>query len=148
MNGNKPTWYQRMYGGFATSLRWLIPGLGVKRWLIMILAGTTLIGVGLAFVILEVYREAPQTWWLPLLSTAALRFLDRPVRAIIFGGLGLSLILFGIWELNRTLMQPFVRPGYRMVDALREHRQRERGPRIVAVGGGHGLATLLRGLKA
>lgn len=148
MNGNNPVWYRRFYNNFTNALRWLIPGLGVKRWLTLILLGTTLIGVGLAFVILEVYREAPHTWWLPLLSTAALRFLDRPVRAVIFGGLGLALILFGIWELNRNLMKPYLRPGHRVVDTLREHRQRERGPRIVAVGGGHGLATLLRGLKS
>jgi len=34
-----------------------------------------------------------------------------------------------------------------VVDALTGHWRRERGARIVAVGGGHGLATLLRGLK-
>jgi uncharacterized cofD-like protein len=34
-----------------------------------------------------------------------------------------------------------------VVDELTEFRRLERGPRIVAIGGGHGLATLLRGLK-
>ncbi len=34
------------------------------------------------------------------------------------------------------------------MDALWSRRQRGRGPRIVALGGGHGLATLLRGIKA
>lgn len=128
-------------------MRWLIPGLGVKRWFILILLGTTLIGVGFGVVILEVYRSAPETWWLPLLSAASLRFLARPLRALIFGGAGLGLILFGIWELNRSIVTPFLRPGDKVVDALREHRQRGRGPRIVTIGGGHGLATLLRGLK-
>jgi uncharacterized cofD-like protein len=33
------------------------------------------------------------------------------------------------------------------VDELANYRRRERGPRIVTIGGGHGLATLLRGLK-
>ena len=130
-----------------TFTHWMVPGLGVKRWLALILLGTTLIGVGLAVLVLEVYRTAPETWWLPLLSAASLRFLSRPLRALIFGGLGLGLILFGIWKLNRSLMRPFMRPGFRMVDALRVHRQRERGPRMLAIGGGHGLAALLRGLK-
>jgi uncharacterized cofD-like protein len=35
-----------------------------------------------------------------------------------------------------------------VVDELTTHRRRERGPRIVAIGGGHGLSILLRGLKA
>ncbi len=127
--------------------KWLVPGLGVKRWVLIILLGTTLLGIGLGVIILEIYRTAPETWWLPLLSTASLRFLPRPLRAIIFGGLGLGLISFGIWKLNRALMKPFMIPGHRVADALLSHRLRERGPRIVAIGGGHGLAAILRGLK-
>jgi uncharacterized cofD-like protein len=65
----------------------------------------------------------------------------------IFGGLGVGLILYGLWELNRTLLKPLIRPGRGLADTLRLHRQRERGPRVVAIGGGHGLATLLRGIK-
>jgi hypothetical protein len=55
--------------------RWLRPGLGVKRWLAVILAGTTLVGLGFAVLILDVYRTAPETWWLPIISTLSLRFL-------------------------------------------------------------------------
>jgi uncharacterized cofD-like protein len=46
------------------------------------------------------------------------------------------------------LLSPFVRPGKAVVDSLSDHRKRGRGPRIVVIGGGHGMATLLRGLKA
>lgn len=130
-----------------STLRWLIPGLGVKRWLFFILFGTTLLSIGAAVFVLEVYRTAPDTWWLPLLSAASLRFISRPLRVMIFAGLGLGLVTYGIWELNRSLITPFVRPGDKVVDTLRHHRRRERGPRIVTIGGGHGMATLLRGLK-
>ncbi len=140
-------WYRRFWGEILLSVRWLVPGLGVKRWLLVTLMGTTLIGVGLAILILDVYRTTPETWWLPLLSAASLRFIARPLRAVIFGGLGLSLILIGIWGVNRSVLKPFVRPGSPVVDRLSQHRRRERGPRIVVIGGGHGLATLLRGLK-
>jgi uncharacterized cofD-like protein len=128
-------------------LKWFIPGLGVKRWVVVILLGTTLVGVGLGIVLLDIYRTAPETWWLPLLSAAALRFLPRLWRAVIFGSLGLGLILGGIYGLNRVLVAPFIPKGKRMLEALADHRRRERGPRVVAIGGGHGLATLLRGLK-
>jgi uncharacterized cofD-like protein len=140
-------WFRRLWGEVRRSSNWLIPGLGVKRWLLVTLAGTTLNGVGLAILILDVYRTAPESWWLPLLSTASLRFIARPLRALIFGGIGLGLILVGIWGISRSLLRPFVRPNRPVVDALKQHRRRERGPRIVVIGGGHGLATLLRGLK-
>jgi uncharacterized cofD-like protein len=120
----------------------------VKRWLIPILLGTTLVGLGLAVLILDVYRNAPETWWLPLLSAASLRSLGRPLRALIFGLLGAGLIIGGIYGFNRSLLAPFRRPGRNVVDEIATHRRRERGPRIVSLGGGHGLATLLRGLKA
>lgn len=128
-------------------LRWLTPGLGVKRWLGVILLGTTLIGVGLALLLLDVYRNAPETWWLPIASFLSLRFLTRPLRVLIFAAIGIGLIGFGTWKLNRSLLKPFLRPGRPILDTVTTFRRRERGPRVVAIGGGTGLSTLLRGLK-
>jgi hypothetical protein len=59
--------YRRWLSVLVRNSRWLVPGLGVKRWLLVTLAGTTLIGVGLAILILDIYRTAPETWWLPAL---------------------------------------------------------------------------------
>lgn len=126
---------------------WLTPGLGVKRWIFVILGGTTLIGLGFAVLVLDVYRTAPDSWWLPALSYLSLRFLARPLRALIFGGLGLGLVWLGTWGLNRALLKPFLQPGRNILDAVSAYRKRERGPRIVVIGGGTGLSTLLRGLK-
>lgn len=147
MNGKTISKKARLLNYLKKLLLWFVPGIGVKRWLIISLAGTTLIGVGLAILILDVYRTSPETWWLPWLSAASLRFLARPVRALIFGGIGLGLILLGIWGVNRNLMKPFLHPGRPVVDAITNHRRRERGPRLVTIGGGHGMATVLRGLK-
>jgi len=141
-------WLHRLGGNLQQSLRWLTPGLGVKRWMLLILFGITLLGVGLAIVILDVYRTAPNTWWLPIISTASLRFLPRLLRAIIFGSLGIAMIVGGIWGINRSLLAPFLRPGYKVVDELAVYRRRGRGPRIVVIGGGHGLSVMIRGLKA
>lgn len=127
--------------------RWLAPGLGVKRWLALLLAGITLVGVGAAILLLDIYRKVPDTWWLPVIDVLSLRDLARPLRIAIFGGLGLGLIVVGIWGLNRALLIPFLRPGRRLVDQVAEYRRREKGPRAVVIGGGHGLSTVLRGLK-
>ncbi|CAG0978925.1 hypothetical protein ARNL5_02311, partial [Anaerolineae bacterium] len=85
---------------------------------------------------------------LTILSYASLRFIPRIWRAVIFGGLGVWLVVFGILQLNRSLLRPFIRPGSDVFNQLTGYQRRERGPRIVAIGGGHGLSTLLRGLKA
>ena len=147
MNRKRKLKYPGKQGKAMNRLRWLAPGLGVKRWIIPILLGTTLVGVGLAVLILDVYRNSPETWWLPLLSAASLQTLDRPIRALIFGFLGTSLILGGLYGLYRSLLAPFRKPGRTVLDELAGHRRLERGPKIVAIGGGHGMAMLLRGLK-
>ncbi|OGO29046.1 MAG: hypothetical protein A2136_02245 [Chloroflexi bacterium RBG_16_54_11] len=145
---NKPAHSLRTWKKLFNQLRWLMPGLGVKRWILLILLGTTLLGVGLAILLLDVYRTAPETWWLPILSWASLRIISRPLRVLIFGGIGAGLVITGIWGINRSLLAPFRRSGKPVVDELAEHRKRERGPRVVTIGGGHGLSTLLRGLKS
>ena len=133
---------------FQESKRWLVPGLRVKRWFLVVLAGITLLGVGLAILLLDLYRtDSTNPTLLEILSIASLRFLPRFLRVLIFGGLGIGVVIYGALRLYRSLLRPFMRPGYTIVDELTNYRRLERGPRIVTIGGGHGLATLLRGLK-
>jgi uncharacterized cofD-like protein len=127
---------------------WLTPGLGVKRWFLAILAGTTLVGFVTAFLILDLYLNAPETWWLKVVSFLSLGFLPGALRALILGGIGIGLAGFGVWGLNRALLKPVMPPGRNILDTVSAFRKRERGPRIVVIGGGTGLSTLLRGLKA
>lgn len=140
-------WFGKLCQYIQKKIRWLAPGLGVKRWILLILAGTTLVGIGFAILILDVYRTAPETWWLPALSYLSLRFIDRTLRAVVFGGTGLFLIIAGIWGLNQALLRPFLHPGKHVLDTVSAYRRREKGPRIVVVGGGNGLSSMLRGLK-
>ncbi|HKY53584.1 MAG TPA: gluconeogenesis factor YvcK family protein [Anaerolineales bacterium] len=127
---------------------WLLPGMGVKRWMLLILAGLTMLGISLAIFLYDFYQsELTNPALFDILSIASLSFLPRIVRMLIFGGLGLGLLVSGIGGLNRALLKPFIGPGKSVVDELANYRRRDRGPRIVTIGGGHGLATLLRGLK-
>jgi len=129
--------------------RWFRPGLGIKRWFTLVMIGITLLGLGLAVILIDLYRtDSTNPIFLTILTYASLRFIPRVLRAILFGGLGIGLAAYGIFQLNRSLLQPFIRPGSDVFDQIKDYRRRERGPRIVTIGGGHGLATLLRGLKA
>jgi hypothetical protein len=110
MRSKSPDQNRNILHRVRQKIGWLTPGLGVKRWIFMILAGTTLVGLGFAVLILDVYRTAPDSWWLPLVSVLSLRFLARPLRALIFGVTGLGLIWLGTWRLNRVLLKPFLQP--------------------------------------
>lgn len=129
--------------------RWFTPGLGVKRWFLLSLAGITLLSVGLAILLINLYRtNSTSPAVLEFLSFISLRFLPRFLRALIFGGFGVWLAIYGVVRLNRSLLLPFVRSDHTIVDELTNYHRLERGPRFVTIGGGHGLSNLLRGLKS
>ncbi len=96
---------------------------------------------------LNVYRNTPESRWLPVISAVSLQNLERPLRILVFLGLGIAVTLWGVWGLNRSLLKPFMRPGRHVLDTVTDYRKRDRGPKIVVIGGGTGLASLLRGIK-
>ncbi len=127
--------------------RWFAPGMGVKRWALLIILGCALIGLGFAVVVLDMYRNTPDAWYLPVVAFLSLRFLSRPIRALIFGFLGILFITIGVWGINRTLLRPFLRPGKHLIDTVSHYQKLDKGKKIVVIGGGTGLSSLLRGLK-
>jgi uncharacterized cofD-like protein len=135
---------QRWLKSLRNQLRWLVPGIGVKRWLGLLIFAVTLIGLGIAYELIDLYREGAMPF---LPSVLTLQFLPRGVRGILLGVVGGGLMLLAITQINRALLEPFVRPGQNVAQVLNEHRRRGKGPKVVAIGGGTGLSTLLRGLK-
>ncbi len=126
--------------------RWFVPGLGVKRWLILMLIGLAMLGLGIGYIQVQVYRQAdvPEIFYY-----LTLQFVPRLARALLFGALGVSAFLIGLIRFNATLLN-VARGNDRqpIIDKLWQQRIGALGPRVVAIGGGHGLSALLRGLKA
>lgn len=128
----------------------LRPGLHIKRWLLLLLMGVTIAGLGLAFLIRQWYvtDQLP-----PAVYTLALRSLPDWLRGMLLLGLGLLTTIIAVWYLNRsiiaTMMPGQIPPGnIEMVNVLLDRQRRRQGPRIVAIGGGTGMPQLLRGLRA
>lgn len=125
--------------------KWLTPGLQVKRWLLVLGLGVLCLALALGYILVYLYRTQAAP---PIFYYLTLQFIPRLGRAVLFGGLGLGLMVLGLVKLNRSLLSAAARsaPGAPIVDAL-YRRRAQRGPKIVAIGGGTGLSTLLRGLK-
>lgn len=124
---------------------WLRPGMHVKRWLLLLLAGIVLISLGLAYLLRHLYADLAFPAGFYYLT---LQFLSRPARALILSCAGIVVLLLSLVQLSRSLLNPFVSADQPNVgEKVFQHHRRRRGPRIVALGGGTGLSTLLRGLK-
>jgi uncharacterized cofD-like protein len=130
----------------ARWLRWLTPGLQIKRWLILLMASELVLVLGVAYALKEIYQTAtlPHSFYF-----ITLQFLPYWARAIMFSLFGVGLLLLSYLKLTQSVLGPFI-PGNStssLVEVIHAFRLRGRGPRIVAIGGGTGLSTLLRGLK-
>lgn len=122
---------------------WLKPGLGVKRWLLFLALGVGLLSLGGA-IALRVLYPLPQYFYY-----LTLQFLPRALRATLFLVVGIGTIGYSLWGFNKAILAPFVSGKHAPIpEVLFDYRRRGRGPRIVVIGGGHGQATALRGLKA
>jgi uncharacterized cofD-like protein len=130
---------------------WLAPGLEIKRWLLLFGLAVLLIDLGLAYLLRNLYGDAqnPGIRLPEIFAYITLQFIPRPFRALIFAAAGISLLVFSFYKLQRSVLGPFL-PGSgdrSVADVLYTYRARNRGPRLVAIGGGTGMSTLLRGLK-
>ena len=130
----------------ARWLRWLTPGLQIKRWLILLMVSELVLVLGVAYALKEIYQTAhlPSSFYY-----ITLQFLPYWARAIIFGIFGVGLLLVSYLKLTQSVLGPFL-PGNStasVVEIIHACRVRGRGPRVVAIGGGTGLSSLLLGLK-
>jgi uncharacterized cofD-like protein len=127
-------------------LRWLTPGLQIKRWLLLLMVAELVLVLGVAYAL----KEAYQTLILPhSFYYITLQFLPYWARAFVFGVFGVGLLLLSYVKLTQSVLGPFL-PGTSsssVVEVIHAFRLRSRGPRVVAIGGGTGLSSLLRGLK-
>jgi uncharacterized cofD-like protein len=129
--------------------RWLTPGIGIKRWLLVMFAGLLVLALGVAHVIRQATRDLePGGFAQGIIDAVTLQFLPYPLRGLLAVLAGVALVVIGAYGVGRALTAPFrSAEGGPLVELIYQKRFLARGPRIVAIGGGTGLSTLLRGLK-
>lgn len=103
----------------------------IKRWLFVLAAGVTVMNAAVGLAVYDALRPGTELW---------------PWAAVLLG-LGIAAITYGVHRVVALVVE-VLQPQTALVDAVFASRTRKRGPKIVAIGGGTGLATLLRGLKA
>lgn len=127
--------------------KWLSPGLFIKRWLLLSAGGFVLAVIGTA-----IWSKLTPIYRLLSFTSEFLEYLTTVIPSYISGPIVLILGVFLIfWGQSRTMGSITdvlgVNKDKGLVDMLLDRRRLNRGPKIVVVGGGTGLSTLLRGLK-
>jgi uncharacterized cofD-like protein len=114
---------------FIKIARWLYPGLKIKRWIILLLVGIFLILVSSH-----------------LISREKSLMVLIIYRALFTAGIG-SFIFGAVYLIKSFLEVIYPDDDKNLLDIIYEKRFLARGPKIVAIGGGTGLSTILEGLK-
>jgi uncharacterized cofD-like protein len=128
-------------------VRWLQPGLVVKRWVL-----TSGLGLLIALLGAAVWADLQPIYWtlasIQWLLKNITTVLPREITGPLVLAIGAVLIWLGQSRSFGTIQQALAPDkGTHLVDALAAQGRLNRGPSIVAIGGGTGLSTLLSGLK-
>jgi uncharacterized cofD-like protein len=130
-------------------IKWLYPGMRVKRWLGTMAIGISLVAVGvylaLGLHIADTVNDATR-WVLQRTGINLAPFSVAVGMLLILGGL--LAVLYAIQRIVRSVadvVAPYRNEG--ISEIVYRRRALSHGQRIVVVGGGTGLSTLLRGLK-
>jgi uncharacterized cofD-like protein len=127
-------------------LLFLQPGIGLKRWAGLAVIGLLLLVLGLVFAL----STSPGETFLRIGRTVTLSSVIPALwRGVIFAGSGGAIAGFALFRLYNAVLfgASYTTGGRGVIENLSMYRLRRGGPKIVAIGGGTGLASLLRGLK-
>jgi uncharacterized cofD-like protein len=125
-------------------IRWFLPGFALKRWVLLFLLGGSTLVLGLALVL----NLQPITALIDTLKTLAKIAPSHWSGPVLMGLGGLALVT-GFAKARESVSSVMGNDDWLgdLMEQLYQHRRLKRGPKIVAIGGGTGLSTLLRGLK-
>lgn len=116
----------------------MTPGIGVKRWLSLLLGGIFILTLGLASILL---KSAGETFILTVSDVSWAWIVSAIIGGMITIGVAVA-------KLSHNLLAPYRRhqQGH-VIDVVYEHSKRQKGIKLVAIGGGTGLPAVLRGMK-
>lgn len=131
-------------------LKWFMPGMKVKRWILLSSLGILFLSSGLGILlnqkILGIIEQEIIIYVYSITNHYFPSFSLLVGLSIIF--LGLILLVVGFRKTIRSIIGALIPDSEEnLAELVYQRRQLEKGPKIVVIGGGTGLSTLLRGLK-
>lgn len=125
------------------ALAWFTVGLGVKRWVLLALVSLALaiFGTVLTFAYNAILFSLDVTVWI---NTLTGRLLDSVALGFSCLVLGVTGVVIGVRGVYKAVERAY---DTNFLETALKRRRLETGERLVALGGGTGLSTMLRGLK-
>ena len=129
---------------FVGSFQWLLPGLGVKRWVLLAALGIALL---LDAVARWLVAEGTGIHVNEILDDVVDDYFSPAYLTWVFGIFGALFTVLGVRMWLRSVVRVARSRGPEGLRSAIAGLRLQQGYKIVAIGGGTGLSTLLRGLK-
>jgi len=131
-------------------LKWLYPGMKLKRWLLLFSLGVIAASLGLAIVFNYKYVGVVEEniFRVVYRATGKYYYAVTTIVGIAVFGTGLAVMTLATRKIIRSVVSVLVPEGPdKLVEIIFQKRKLNRGPAVVVIGGGTGLSVLLRGIK-
>ena len=122
---------------------WLLPGLEIKRWFFMLITGAVFFTVGLCIIcnLRPVYTLINMIMKVTQMLPSQIFGWFLIIAGALFFFVGWLKTNYSILDVHNE------RNRHAVLEDLYRRRKLNRGPKIVAIGGGTGLSTMLKGIK-
>jgi len=132
-------------------MKWLYPGMKMKRWLILFALGVLLVSFGAALALNYEYlgRAEEEIFRLVYLTLGSYNYKITMAIGIFIVIIGAIFMMFSTRSIIRSIIAVIIPDrSEKIVDLIYRQRKLGRGPVVTVIGGGHGLSVLLRGIKS
>ncbi len=128
------------------AIRVVLPGLGLKRWLVMAFVGLFQVALGTLIWFQSLLQRVRST---PVVKLLTLAFIPRFPRGLLLVGSGALTTYLGWKRLSRTLVRVMVpeRADLEFSELMRERQRAARGRRVAVIGGDPGLTPVIKSLQ-
>ena len=131
-------------------LKWLYPGMKMKRWLLLFAIGVLMFSFGGALATnYEYLGLAEEEIFMFVYRVAgSYNYMATTIIGFLIMTIGACLMLYSTRSIIRSIIAVLIPDrSEKIVDLIFRERKLGRGPAVTVIGGGHGLSVLLRGIK-
>ena len=132
-------------------LKWLYPGMKMKRWLFLFAIGVMMFSFGGALAINYEYlgRAEEEIFMLVYRIVGSYNYAVTMFVGLIILLVGAWIMMYATRSIIRSIIAVLIPDrSEKLVDLVYQERKLGRGPAVTVIGGGHGLSVLLRGIKS
>lgn len=131
-------------------IKWLYPGMKMKRWLLLFAIGVLMVSFGAALALNYEYlgRIEEEIFRFVYMTVGSYNYTVTMTAGFVIIVIGACIMMYSTRSIIRSIIAVLIPDrSEKIVNLIYQKQKLSRGPVVTVIGGGHGLSVLLRGIK-